>query len=216
MIKPATKQGYIYIFNLHFTNFEIISGNEVNQDEEEIDDDEEGAEAAEAEKTKDDSTSAEVEEKKAETEESSTTTTTTSPVKVPEEKPVSELVNASGLATSVDGIGRSGIATDGWSGLTVKPKADTVVTTVAASAVEEDEKMEVDETQEEAGPPPAPPPSEYQQEKPKVSEKEVESLVEKELPTDANAPKEPKDVPPPREEVKEDKKTSTATTAIGM
>ena len=186
------------------TNFEIISGNEVNQDEEEIDDDEEGAEAAEAEKTKDDS-STEVEQKKTETED--TTTTTTPPVKVPEEKPVSELVNASGLATSVDGIGRSGIATDGWSGLTVKPKADTV----KVAAVEDDEKMEVVETQEVAAPPKEP-----QQEKPKVSEKEVESLVEKELPTDANAPKEPKDVPPPREEVKEDKKTSTATTAIGM
>ena len=132
-------------------------------------------------------------------------------MKVPEEKPVSELVNASGLATSVDGIGRSGIATDGWSGLTVKPKADTVK---VATAVEDDEKMEVVETQEVV----APPPKEPQQEKPKVSEKEkVESLVEKELPTDANnAPKEPKDVPPPREEVKDDKKTSTATTAIGM
>ena len=191
------------------TNFEIISGNEVNQDEEEIDDDEEGAEAAEAEKTKDDSSSTEVEQKKTETEDT-TTTTTPQPVKVPEEKPVSELVNASGLATSVDGIGRSGIATDGWSGLTVKPKADTVK---VAAKEDDDEKMEVVETQEVA---PPPPPKEPQQDKPKVSEKEVESLVEKELPTDANAPKEPKDVLPPREEVKEDKKTSTATTAIGM
>ena len=192
---------------MHFTNFEIISGNEVNQDEEEIDDDEEGAEAAEAEKTKDDSSSAEVEEKKTETEES-TTTTTTSPVKVPEEKSAAEPVNASTPRTT---------SVDGWSGLTVKPKADTVVTTVAASAVEEDEKMEVDETQEEAGPPPAPPPSEYQQEKPKVPEKDVVEapLVEEQIPPiDANAPK---DVPSPQEEVKDDKKTSsTATTAIGM
>ena len=194
------------MFILQPTKFEIISGNEVNQDEEEIDDDEEGAEAAEAEKTKDDS-STEVEQKKTETEDT-TTTTTPQPVKVPEEKPVSELVNASPLTTSVDDIGRSGIATDGWSGLTVKPKADTVK---VATVEEDDEKMEVVETQEVA-----PPPKEPQQEKPKVSEKEVESLVEKELPTDANAPKEPKDVLPPREEVKEDKKTSTATTAIGM
>ena len=45
----------LFILLASITNFEIISGNEVNQDEEEIDDDEEGAEAAEAEnKTKDD------------------------------------------------------------------------------------------------------------------------------------------------------------------
>ena len=78
--------------------------------------------------------------------------------------------------------------------------------------------MDVDETQEEDPAAPQSPEKSQQELEPKVSEKEVESLVE-ELPKDANnAPKEPKDVPtPPQEEVKnDDKKTPTATTAIGM